>query len=408
MKKIIIFFCLGSLVFLSCQSEEAPQKISLFKIEVIESEGGKVFVSPSNINLNLGDQITITHKASEGWVFKKWEGDVISGFYPYKIKIDSDLFIKAIFVRKNYILNLKVEGKGEVIEEIELNYTGQNNEGDFLRLTPIPEENWKFIGWKGEIIGNEVPVIIQSNKTKNITAIFRNIENQIFFLDDNGITCKCPEAQPGEKGFINGIEYEAVDNELIRKRRDEKEDMTKLCTSLVTDMSDLFIGITDQKNNFNQSIGNWDVSNVTLMKNMFFYSSFNQPIDNWDVSNVINMEAMFDFSDFNKPLEKWDVSNVTKMAYMFEGSPFNQPIENWNVSKVKSMEHMFSGSNFNHPIGIWNVSNVTNMDVMFNGSPFNQNISKWCVTQIQSEPESFSAWCPLIDEFKPKWGTCPN
>ncbi len=46
--------------------------------------------------------------------------------------------------------------------------------------------------------------------------------------------------------------------------------------------------------NFNQPIGNWDVSNVTDMYGMFFeLSTFNQPIENWDVSNVTNMFRMF-------------------------------------------------------------------------------------------------------------------
>ena len=39
--------------------------------------------------------------------------------------------------------------------------------------------------------------------------------------------------------------------------------------------------------NFNQFIGNWDVSSVTSMKNMFgFATNFNQNIGSWNVSNV--------------------------------------------------------------------------------------------------------------------------
>ena len=39
--------------------------------------------------------------------------------------------------------------------------------------------------------------------------------------------------------------------------------VTDVCTSLVTDMSELFISAR----NFNQDIGGWDVSNVTNMTN---------------------------------------------------------------------------------------------------------------------------------------------
>ncbi len=43
-------------------------------------------------------------------------------------------------------------------------------------------------------------------------------------------------------------------------------------------------------NDFNQNIGNWDVSNVTDMSQMFFSTDlFNQYIGNWDVGNVTDM-----------------------------------------------------------------------------------------------------------------------
>ena len=49
--------------------------------------------------------------------------------------------------------------------------------------------------------------------------------------------------------------------------------------------------------------------------------SFNQPLDNWNVSNVTNMREMFlHATSFNQPLNNWDVSNVTDMRRMFNGA----------------------------------------------------------------------------------------
>merc|ERR1712032_1541715 len=66
------------------------------------------------------------------------------------------------------------------------------------------------------------------------------------------------------------------------------------------------------------SIGDWDVSGVTTMGEIFARAStFNQDLSKWDVSAVTNMRAMFSrASAFNQHLSKWDVSAVTNMRAM--------------------------------------------------------------------------------------------
>ena len=53
---------------------------------------------------------------------------------------------------------------------------------------------------------------------------------------------------------------------------------------------------------FNQPIGNWNTSNVTIMSNMFNEAlSFNQPIGNWNIDNVTDMSNIFeDASSFDR------------------------------------------------------------------------------------------------------------
>ncbi len=47
-------------------------------------------------------------------------------------------------------------------------------------------------------------------------------------------------------------------------------------------------------------------------------ATFNQSLDNWDVSQVIDMSGVFQscFS-FNQPLDSWNVENVEDMSEMF-------------------------------------------------------------------------------------------
>lgn len=119
-----------------------------------------------------------------------------------------------------------------------------------------------------------------------------------------------------------GIQSDAIKNGIIAGT-------LKVCTSHVTNMSNLF----DGANSFNQPIGNWDTSNVTIMLNMFRSNQvFNQPINNWNTSNVTNMQSMFGGATaFNQPLDSWNTSNVTNMVSMFRSaSSFNQNISNAN------------------------------------------------------------------------------
>ena len=80
--------------------------------------------------------------------------------------------------------------------------------------------------------------------------------------DDNIVRCK--DVPIGTTQTISGDVYEVVGIDLLIQRKNEGKDLTKVCVSNVTDMSGLF---KDSK--FNQAIGNWDVSSVTDMSQMF-------------------------------------------------------------------------------------------------------------------------------------------
>lgn len=203
--------------------------------------------------------------------------------------------------------------------------------------------------------------------------------------------------------------YLVVDKILLESSYNGGQNLSHVCTSLVTDLNSLFFGV----NYFNQDISSWDVSNVTDMSSMFYdANSFNQDIGNWDVSSVTDMSFMFKSAhSFNQDIGSWDVSNVTNMESMFHSAiSFNQDISSWDVSNVINMSWMFRhAEGFNQDIGAWDVSNVTDMKFMFlYAIAFNQDLSGWCVTNIPSQPSSFSNHSALVPANHPVWGTCPN
>ena len=182
----------------------------------------------------------------------------------------------------------------------------------------------------------------------------------LIYLDTNGVTIKaCEYANIGDTGVIDGVTYTVVDEAMLRAMAAGlPEDLTKVVTTFVTDMSGMFY---NTYYNFNQNISSWDVSNVTTMSGLFYsVTAFNQPIGDWDVGSVTDMSDMFDNNrDFNQPIGDWDVSSVTDMSGMFSGYDgeitFNQDISNWNVTNVTDCYAFSTG-----PLTEENTPNFTN------------------------------------------------
>ena len=205
-------------------------------------------------------------------------------------------------------------------------------------------------------------------------TVLTTIGCQSHIHKDEIIKCK-DDVEIGTFIELDGDSFKVVDRTMLIEMINNNKDITHICTSKVTNMSQLFFN--SKFNGKDRDISNWDVSNVTDMSKMFYNSEFNGDISNWDVSNVTNMSNMFSMgkwglrrygrlNGFNGDISNWDVSNVTNMSNMFSNSEFNGDISNWDVRNVTDMSYMFVFSPFYEDISNWDVSYVTNMSNMFN------------------------------------------
>lgn len=131
--------------------------------------------------------------------------------------------------------------------------------------------------------------------------------------------------RPGSKKELQKLLDKLIDE------RGQEGDFNDIDTSLITDMSYLFLGCYK----FNGDISKWNTSRVTNMEGMFENAKiFDRPIGKWDTSRVVDMSRMFLFAEkFNQDLSDWDVKKVTNMSEMFcFAEKFNQDLSNWNVN----------------------------------------------------------------------------
>ena len=132
-----------------------------------------------------------------------------------------------------------------------------------------------------------------------------------------------------------------------------------------------------------------DVSNLDSFcnekNNGIFERTYFKYIDisDWNVSNVTDMRGMFyECTELESvgDISKWDVSKVRYTGFMFYGcKKINQDLSEWNVSNVTDMQHMFA----------WCES-------------FNQDLSKWNVSKVNDKMQAFLG-CPIKERYKPKF-----
>src|SRR5690625_2301028 len=169
MRKLpIVLFLLLLLLFTNCSTESTP--IYTLTTNVNPSEAGSV--SPSSGEYDEGTEVELTATPNEHLVFNGWQGDHSGSENPITVTMNSDKSITAFFTERDYPLTIEIIGEGTVAEEIIQAKITDYPYATIVQLTANPAGGWGFVGWEGDLEGNENPETITIDGEKTVTAVF--------------------------------------------------------------------------------------------------------------------------------------------------------------------------------------------------------------------------------------------
>lgn len=135
------------------------------------AEGGKVV--PEFMEYGEGDTAYVVATPSDEYVLESWSGDASGNANTIVITMDKNKEVTANFIKKKYPLTIKIEGEGEVDQDIiKEGIVTDYISGSIVKLTANPEEEWEFVRWRGDLTGNENPTQITMDEPKTVVAEF--------------------------------------------------------------------------------------------------------------------------------------------------------------------------------------------------------------------------------------------
>ena len=135
------------------------------------AEGGQVV--PEFMEYGEGDSAYVVATPSDEYVLESWSGDASGNANTIVLAMDKNKEVTANFIKKKYPLTIKIEGEGEVKQDIiKEGIVTDYVSGSIVKLTATPEEEWEFVRWRGDLIGNENPTQITMDEPKTVVAEF--------------------------------------------------------------------------------------------------------------------------------------------------------------------------------------------------------------------------------------------
>lgn len=120
-----------------------------------------------------GSSVTLNAEPRSGYDFSSWSGDLSGAANLRGILINGDKKVTANFKNKLYTLSLSKTGNGKIKvngNTAVLPWTGQFPSWTNVTIEAVPDLDWGFSAWTGDLLGNIPSTTIPMSGPKSITA----------------------------------------------------------------------------------------------------------------------------------------------------------------------------------------------------------------------------------------------
>jgi photosystem II stability/assembly factor-like uncharacterized protein len=178
----------------------------------LETEGGgtidEQIITSKTKSYQEGTTVQLTAVPDEGREFVEWSGDLSGSTNPATITIDEEKSVTAHFKAVVYEVTTETIGQGEIIKQIITAGSGEIEMGTVLEFTAVPDNDYEFIEWSGDISGDENPIQVTVEDDMNITAVFEAIlpsDQTVSKFDlGNNITLNSVQFLTDDLGWVAG------------------------------------------------------------------------------------------------------------------------------------------------------------------------------------------------------------
>jgi len=170
----------------------------------VNAVGGSVTKNPDKASYNHGETVTLEATPNAGYSFTTWSGDLSGSTNPAKLVVGANTSISAGFAPRTYSLTATAVD-GSVTKSPDK--TGYNH-GEAVTLEAVPNKNYSFTNWSGDLSGGTNPVTLVMDTNKSVSAGFALKAYSLTVAAVDGSVTKKPDKASYNRGETVTLEAE--------------------------------------------------------------------------------------------------------------------------------------------------------------------------------------------------------